>query len=149
MLPIIALSIVLGVAAGIGFALLLVPGIYVYARWGLFLPAIVIEDGSYGALARSSELTKEYRWPIVGAYVVFGIAMLLMLLSMSMLLGFVLVGLADTMDTTALLIVTAIVESVFSAAMLGLSSCVVVALYMRLRDIKEGPGAEQLADVFG
>ena len=72
-IPIAVLMLIAGILTGIGFVLLVVPGLWLYAVFSLVAPAVVIEGAGFGGLGRSAALTKEYRWPIVGALILLGI----------------------------------------------------------------------------
>jgi hypothetical protein len=66
--PAIAAAILSGLAVMAGFILLIIPGIIVYLALSLTNPIIVAEDaGGAESLGRSWELTKGYRWKILGA----------------------------------------------------------------------------------
>jgi hypothetical protein len=69
-------SIIFGIAAGIGFILLIIPGIIVYLVWGFY--GFVIADRGEGvtlgeSFSRSAEITRGHRWQLLG----FGIVLLL------------------------------------------------------------------------
>lgn len=67
----IAAGVLSGVAMTIGFALLLVPGLYLMTIWAVLAPAIVIEDsGVFEAFGRSRRLVRGSGWPVFGALVV-------------------------------------------------------------------------------
>ena len=52
-------SIVYGVGVGIGIVLLIVPGLFLAARWSMFVPLIVLEGNRSGpARVKSNELVK-------------------------------------------------------------------------------------------
>ena len=62
-------SMELGARVGIGFLLLIVPGIYWAGKYGLAVPAVVLEDiKGKQACARSAELTKDSVGRIVAIY---------------------------------------------------------------------------------
>jgi MFS family permease len=61
-LPVIGLSLVMGIAVGFASILLLVPGILLALMWAVAVPAKVLEDkGVFDAMSRSSELTQGSR----------------------------------------------------------------------------------------
>jgi hypothetical protein len=73
--PFLGALVVAGVLAalgiGIGLVLLIVPGLYLLARWALIVPAIVLEKRPAGeAFTRSTELTAGHRWAVLGVAVV-------------------------------------------------------------------------------
>jgi hypothetical protein len=64
-------SIVFGIAIGIGFILLIVPGLILLTIWAVIAPAIVIERRDvFGSAGRSRELVRGNGWPVFGAVVV-------------------------------------------------------------------------------
>ena len=66
-IPLAILSIVATTLAAIAAMAFIVPGLWVAAVFSVLAPAIVIERVGFGGLSRSAALTKEFRWPIVGA----------------------------------------------------------------------------------
>lgn len=63
----IAAGLIAGIAIGIGFILLLVPGLFLLTRWILITPAIVVEKRSAGeSFSRSWELVKGSSWSVLG-----------------------------------------------------------------------------------
>lgn len=143
--PIFVLSIVVGIASAIGFALLIIPGLWVYAVFYAMTPAIVIEKAGFGALGRSVELTKEYRWPIVGTIIVIGIIGFLIQLVVGFIIG--LISVAIGTQGVGLFVVI-LMFSVLSAIIYGLGGIVISLIYARLREIKEGVSVDQIASVF-
>jgi hypothetical protein len=64
-------SIVFGIAIGIGFVLLIVPGLILLTIWAVIAPAIVIERRDvFGSAGRSRDLVRGNGWPVFGAVVV-------------------------------------------------------------------------------
>ena len=62
----------IGLAAGAGFLLLVVPGILLIIMWSLAVPAKVLEDlGATDAMSRSSELTKRDRGRVFVIWLMF------------------------------------------------------------------------------
>lgn len=69
--PLIVNSILRGIAVGIGFFLLIVPGLILLTIWAVTSPAIVVErKGVIGAFGRSRELVKGNGWPVFGAILI-------------------------------------------------------------------------------
>ncbi|WP_299478413.1 hypothetical protein [uncultured Roseibium sp.] len=139
--PLVVLSLVSGILFMIGFALLIVPGLWIYAVFCVLAPAIVIEGAGFGGLGRSARLTKEYRWPIIGLLVLF----LLILIGINMITGFVIGILSIVVGSVALDLILNAIMSTFGA---GLASILVALIYARLREIKEGVSVDQIAGVF-
>ena len=62
-------SVELGLRVWIGFILLIIPGIYWAGKYGLAVPAVVLEDiKGKQACARSAELTKDSVGRIIAIY---------------------------------------------------------------------------------
>jgi len=82
-LPVIGLSLVVGIAVFFGLILLIVPGVLLGLMWALAVPAKVLENkGVFDAMSRSSELTQGSRGRIfvVGLLIValsFGVSAVL------------------------------------------------------------------------
>src|SRR5262245_30316282 len=63
----VGISILVGLGVGIGFLLLVIPGIILALRWAVAVPACVVENkGPLQSMSRSAELTKGHRWKIFG-----------------------------------------------------------------------------------
>ena len=70
LVPLIAVSILAGLWIGIGFVLLIVPGLVLLTFWSVAAPVVVIErPGVFGAFGRSRELVRGYGWPVFGTVV--------------------------------------------------------------------------------
>jgi hypothetical protein len=143
--PIAILGLLAGILAGFGFLALIVPGLWIYAVFSVMPAAVVIEKVGFGGLGRSAALTKEYRWPIVGAIVLLGI--------ISMVISFVaffIVGLlAGALGANAVgILVGVLLLAAISAIAAALSSISVALIYARLREIKEGASVRDIAAVF-
>lgn len=141
------------VPAGITLVMLLgwLPlSLYVMARYALLVPVIVAERPGLGALGRASALTKGYRWPVAGGLVLM--AMLLMLLNLVYAVGFGALFYLDPQLTftgsSAGILAFSLIGLVTSALAYAVLAIFVALLYARLREIKEGPRAEDLVAVF-
>ena len=73
-LPVLGMLIVVGVvggiAEGIGFLLLIIPGVILVTIWAVVAPVIVIERKGFDAFGRSYELTRGSFWQVLGVIVV-------------------------------------------------------------------------------
>lgn len=75
--PLIIWSILAGIAIGIGFLLLIVPGLILMTIWAVGAPAIVAEDcGPIEAFGRSFELVRGQAWTVFGVLVCVFLIML-------------------------------------------------------------------------
>lgn len=132
----IVLTILFSLMVGVGFTLFIVPGLWLIGVFGPFVPVLMIERLGFGTLGRTKQLTKDYRWPIVGFLVLVYIVVFVGSIAVS------LVGLA--LPIFALLLVQGAVTGL-TTAIFSISTAVA---YARLREIKEGVGFDDLADVF-
>ncbi|MFD0916803.1 hypothetical protein ACFQ14_10325 [Pseudahrensia aquimaris] len=139
--PLTVLSIVSAIAMSIGFILLIVPGLYILTVWCVAAPAIVIERAGFSGLSRSAELTKGYRWPVFG-YIILLFIINIVIAGLFMLVA----GLASF--TAPNTIVDYIVQGVANGLSTAIYAIGVVVLFARLKEVKEGLGMEDLADVF-
>lgn len=138
--PITILGFAVGLMVGVAAIALLIPGLWVYAVFSVMEPAVVIEGVGFGGLGRSAALTKEYRWPILGALIPVFICMALIFAVAFFLVG--LIGLSNGLALPVLLF------AAISAIGSSLVSIFISLLYARLREIKEGIGVDQIAAVF-
>jgi len=148
-LPLIGLVIVMVIAVGAGLMLLIVPGVILYIIWSVASPALVAErTGVFGALARSSELTKGARWKV------FGVEFLLLMFNwiFSAVLSATMpatVGTDLTKLATTGLPVSWIVLSAISGTIINtVWSTIQASLYVELRNWKEGLPEQSLAEIF-
>lgn len=66
----IVTSVLYGIAVGIGFLLLIVPGCILLTIWAVIAPAIVVERrGVFEAFGRSRELVAGNGWPVFGVVI--------------------------------------------------------------------------------
>jgi hypothetical protein len=71
-LPVIGLSLLVGLAAGAACIALLVPGILLFVVWSLAVPAKILENrGVLDSMSRSMDLTKGNRWRIFVIWLLF------------------------------------------------------------------------------
>lgn len=147
-LPLLGLSILFGLGIAFGFMLLIVPGIILLVMWSVAAPALVVENvGVLEAFGRSRVLTKGHRWKIFGLeflllillYLLMGVSGVILVMAMGPE-GFAAGGRLSMAFTLYSVIVSTVVTAVW---------CTVQAsLYVSLRNAKEGPQLESLADVF-
>lgn len=140
LLPVALLSLAIGVLAGLGFLALVIPGLLVYAMFYVTVPAIVIEGAGFGGMGRSATLTKEYRWPIIGLFLLVSICAGLLNAVIAFIAGLLASG-------TGMLVMIALL-SIGSAVVYGLMGVATSLTYARLREIKEGVSVESIASVF-
>ncbi len=122
-------------------ALLVLPGLYLIARFFVFTPAILVERAGFGALGRASQLSKEYRWPIVVTLVLLGLLLIALSFVSQLFVGLMIAG-------TGGIISYVILQSMMAAVMYSVMAIFSALLYARLREIKEGTGMADLVEVF-
>ncbi|HEX4695225.1 hypothetical protein [Sphingomonas sp.] len=149
-LPLLGLAIVMGLGLILGFALLIVPGVILYLVWSVAVPVTVVERrGVIESLGRSGELTKGARGTIFALFVIVWAIMLAatMVASAAVMAIYGLQGFARALQSglpVAFFIVNGVVTTLVSV----FTSALPTALYVELRDWKEGPTGETLSDIF-
>lgn len=149
-LPLIGLSILLGLAIVFGLVFLIVPGIMMACAWCVAVPALVADrSGVFGAFSRSAELTRGNRWRIFALFVVVWIVAIVI----GMVIGAVSMALmfaGGGLDPVALArspvqIISNLVSNTLTSM---ISSAGVAVLYVELRRAREGLGPEWLSEIF-
>jgi len=142
-LPVMLTAILAGLAIGIGFVLLIIPGFVVVTVLYVAIPVAVVErPGIMKSLSRSSELTSGYRLKI------FGLALILM--GSTVAISYLL---ADKIGTAVLEDPSSLAGYMYAStgfeifiAILG--AIVSAVVYHDLRAIKDGVNIDELAAVF-
>lgn len=148
-LPLVGLSLVEGIAIVFGMIFLVVPGVILYLMWSVAAPALVAErTGVFEALRRSSHLTGGARWKVFGvqAIIVIGISILggavVSALFESTGLNFA------TLPKAGVPLVWLLGSSLSGAVGLAVTGTVQAALYVELRNWKEGLPEQALQEIF-
>ncbi|HZZ36089.1 MAG TPA: hypothetical protein VFE03_10215 [Caulobacteraceae bacterium] len=145
LLPVVAISILTGIAYFVGLIFLIVPGIIVALAFCVAVPAEVVERlGIIESIGRSVELTRNHRGAIFALFVLYVVVLFIV-----QLIGAALAGVLGTASPLGFvranyLIATPLIQTVnalIAAAGIG-------SVYYELRSIKEGIGPEALAAVF-
>jgi hypothetical protein len=69
--PLVGVSILFGIGVGIGFVLLVIPGLFLLVIWSVVAPVTVLErPGVFAAFGRSRELVRGNGWNVFGVIVV-------------------------------------------------------------------------------
>jgi hypothetical protein len=138
--PVIVGSILLSLGVGIGFILVIVPGLILLVMWWVYIPAIVVEGkGIIGAFGRSRELTRGRRWHIFGLLVIVGIAM--------WVAGIVIEFVVPS-DPTAAFGAATIVQYILQSLITAYSAVLAAVGYYYLRAEKEGIDVNEIARIF-
>jgi hypothetical protein len=135
----IGVTILTSLALTGGFLLFVIPGVLLLCMWYVAVPACVLERlGPVKSLKRSAELTKEYRWQILGlAIIVFLITIVLPLI-----LTFILNALIGPGLTARAIhgVITVVPNAFCNVSM--------TVIYYNLRVVKENTPIGNLAGVF-
>jgi hypothetical protein len=124
---IIVAGLLAGIAIFIGLILLIVPGLILLTWWILIIPVIVLENtGAGAAFGRSRELVRGYGWNVFGVVVLT----ILIFIGFSIVLGLVLLPVADWLQSFLSNIISGTLATPFAALAWTL-------LYFRLRRAKE------------
>jgi hypothetical protein len=151
-IPLFLTSLLSAFGVGLAMILLIVPGIMVYCAWVVATPAVVEERlWPLDALGRSSELTRGARWKVfaillillVGYWVLSAVVGVVSVQFSGGVRGVAAMNAAGQLPI-AFLIVSGIVQTLV-ACVWGVC---VSSLYIELRDWKDGPQADTLAQVF-
>jgi hypothetical protein len=156
-IPTVASAIVVVVAVSLGFALLVVPGVFALVTLCVVVPVVVVEEaGVWDAFERSIELTRGHRVQIGVLYVFIVIVMVLGFLLFGCLGGGLVFmfgspdsGLseAQTGSYGSSILLQAFWACVFSMGT-SFHATVMAVLYSRLRELEDGTGVDDLLDVF-
>ncbi len=149
MVPVVVLMIVVMVLTGIGSIALLLPGLWVFAVFYVTTPAIVIEGAGFRGMGRSARLTKNYRWQIIGLLILMFLVMMVLPLLIGFGAAFTIVPASNGLSVSAITVVTTLlITTLLQTLMFGLGAIVNALTFARLKEIKEGVGVDQLAEVF-
>jgi hypothetical protein len=143
----IGLSLVLALLFLAGLLLLIVPAFMVYCATIVAVPALIEERrGVFGSIGRSRALTRGSRWRIFLLLVLFWVFASVIQNVASVLGG----ATAFDMSRTAMPdpLRASLVIAIGTSISTMIVAVVTAALYVELREVKEGASASELADVF-
>jgi len=150
-LPVFAISLIVGIITGFASLLFLIPGIMFALASCVAIPAYVGEKGRglWGSVQRSFELTKGHRWLLLLIYIVAFIALwIVAMLFEAPMLGIIMGG-AMRGDTNVTPGLGPIVIMVLGSALVTVMSYVfIAAVYVTLRESKEKLSPDQTASIF-
>jgi uncharacterized membrane protein len=136
--PVLLATLYTTIVIGLGCVLLIVPGIIASIIFCVTLPACVVERlGAIESMERSSALTRGYRWPIFGAFLVISIVSLI---ASALITGL----LRGTGPVWLMPTVTFLWDTLAQAY----QTVLVAIIYHDLRVVKDGIDLENIASVF-
>jgi hypothetical protein len=152
LVPLMLLGLLIGAGYMLGLFVLIIPGVMLYVIWWVAAPAFVVERlGVIAALGRSVELTSGARWHVFGVQLVLGIA--------SWVVGLMLRGAgiasAGGLATGGALspnggsLIGLALFAGMQAIGLTIYAAMHASMYLELREWKEGPATDALAEIFG
>jgi hypothetical protein len=148
-LPLVAVYFLFSLAMMLGFIALIIPGLLVMTVLFMSIPVAVLERrGIFGALARGAALSKGRRGTL------FTIGLTWMAISIAGYFGCALIGvglgaLSNAIFQSAIGLIAGV--PFWAAACFGLSALLPILIavsYHGLRQEKDGPSGDQVADVF-
>ncbi len=154
--PLVLIGIILIIPYYIGILLLIIPGMYLMAMFYAVAPVIVYEGKGLGAMGRALELTKDYRWAIMGYYFILGVLVFLIQTGIFLVIGLISIaagfgGVAGGEPNIALFVISQIITALLGfgalAIILVLSFIGPAIAYARLVEIKEG-SSDRFLEVF-
>jgi hypothetical protein len=121
--PLVAVSILFGIALAIGFILLIIPGLILMVIWSVVAPVTVLErPGPFAAFGRSRELVRGNGWQVFAVIVLVFLAVAVISLAAGLIasgLGSLGHALVQWAINAALAPVTALSASVLYFELLG------------------------------
>jgi hypothetical protein len=131
-LPLIGVGILAGIAIGIGFLFLVIPGLILLTIWAVIAPVIVVEhSGVMDSFGRSRELVRGNGWQV------FGVIFVVFLISAVVGAIFGAIG-AGISDSVGMRILFNLIASTVTAPIAALAAA---TIYFRLLAIKGDPVA--------
>jgi len=141
----IALSLLLGLMVVAGTMLLVFPGLMIYCATLVAVPALIEErPGILGSISRSRDLTRGSRWRIFLIAILFWFFGAALQSIVALVSG---ISLGDPMQPVEPLR-AGIAAGASSSLSTMIVAAVTAALYVELREVKEGATTHELADVF-
>jgi hypothetical protein len=137
-MPVLGITICVGLAVGIAMAALIIPGLMLATALYVALPVCVVERlGVFASMGRSSRLTKSHRWRVFG------------ILALTVLVDSIAKGLIHGIaEAPGWSIVGTLASFVWQTLAGAFEAILAVVVYHDLRVIKEGVDVEQIAAVF-
>jgi hypothetical protein len=136
LLPVLAIAMLTGFGLVLGLLAFVIPGVILMAMWAVAVPAYVEErSGVVASFSRSRALTRGSRWKVTGLLLISFVILLLF-----SLLVLLVSGLGPAVGAAVSLLTGGISSAIYAA--------IIAALYIELRQVKDGTGVDELAEIF-
>ena len=120
-----------------------------WCKWSVFVPACVVERlGPIKCLHRSSDLTKGCRLRIAALYLLCFFIIVFVIYVLAYVNVLVSAFFLKTFGRAFTLVFLAAIRQLVTAVPVTLVNIVTAVIYYNLREVKEGVGIDQLAEVF-
>ncbi|MDP9421941.1 MAG: hypothetical protein M3Q19_03755 [Pseudomonadota bacterium] len=144
-LPLVGLSLVTSVATTLGMLLLIIPGLMLMTAWSVAAPALIEERlGVIEAIERSNELTRGSRWKIFLLLFLVGMVTWVAGGVLEYFAGVDEADAAAAFEDPTYLTASALVGTLTSL----FAGTVQSAIYVELRNFKDGPASSHLEQIF-
>jgi predicted secreted protein len=143
-------SLELGLRVGIGFILLIVPGVYWGGKYGLAVPAVVLEDiKAKQAFPRSAALTKDAIGRIIAIYFLTWILTMVVVIGLATAVQAVAPALAKSAGTITAAAFNLVLNAIVVTAITPIMAIALTLAYYDQRVRKEAFDIENLMNLLG
>lgn len=133
------LSIIVGICVGVGYILLVIPGIIISCILAVVVPICVVERrGVFECMSRSAELTKGNRLKVFAVFFIVGVVVLII---NKFIMPAIVIALPGSIMTAIISIILLVIPQTYQSVMTSI-------IYYDLRAVKEGVSVDALAKVF-
>lgn len=133
------LSIIVGICVGVGYLLLIIPGIIISCILAVVVPVCVVEKrGVFECMGRSAELTKGNRLKVFAVFFIVGLVILII---NKLIMPAIVIALPGSLMTAIISIILLVIPQTYQSVMTSI-------IYYDLRAVKEGVSVDALAKVF-
>jgi hypothetical protein len=121
--PLVAVSILFGLGVGVGFILLIIPGLFLLVIWSVVAPVTVLErPGVFDAFGRSRALVRGNGWNVFGVIVLVFLAVIVVSVGAGIA--------ADSLGSAG----RSLVQWAVNAALAPVTALSASVIYFQLRD---------------
>jgi hypothetical protein len=143
-------SIEFGLRVGLGFVLLIIPGIYWVGKYGLAIPSVVLEDiNARDSFKRSAELTKDAIGRILTIYFLTWVLIFAVEVGLGVAIAAVAPALAKSAGTLTSQVFAQVLSSVVSTVVTPVMSIALTLAYYDQRVRKEAFDIESMLTLVG